>query len=212
MPPPFPSNPEEGENKSEGVPPLRGEGVWEKDGKPGVLVGRPPVKVGLLVCSNPREGDMEGEGDVLPPPPMPELNEGGVLLDALGQPDNELSTEDEIEGVAVPPPPPAKPEGIEGVGREVGVEKGIGIEKVGREEEVGRLGEGVKTPLPVPAYKGPTRVKEGPTEGVRTDVREGKRGVEVDCLPTPPAPPGVREGVKVRGALAELKGLGESLG
>ncbi len=34
----------------------------------------------------------------------------------------------------------------------------------------------------------------------------------MDCLPTPPAPPGVREGVKVRGELAELKGLGESLG
>jgi len=153
---------------------------------------------------------MDGDGDVLPPPPMPELKEGGVLLDALGQPDIELSTEDEIEGVEVPPPPPAAPRGIEGVGREVGVENGIGMDKVGRGEEVGRLGEGVAPPLPVAAKNGPTGVNEGPTEGVRADEREGKRGVKV--TPTPPAPPGVREGVKVRVELTELKGLGDKLG
>ena len=96
-PPPFPSDPVEGEKTGEGELTLRGEGVWERDGTPGVLVGRPPVKVGLLVCNNPREDEMEGEGDALPP--ISKLKEGAMLLDELGEPDKEPSTEDEIEGV-----------------------------------------------------------------------------------------------------------------
>lgn len=132
-PPPLQSNPEEGEYKSEGVPPLRGDGVWENDGTPGVLVGRHPVNVGLLVCSNPREEEMDGEEDALPPPPIPKLKDGAMLLDELGQPDNEPSTVDEIEGVEVPPPPNT-PKGKEGVGRDVGV--GIRMDKVERGEEV----------------------------------------------------------------------------
>ena len=125
-----------------------------------------------------------------------------MLLDALGHPDTELSREDEMVGVEVPPPPRGK----EGVGRDVGVEKSIRMDAVGRGEAVGRLGEGVAPPLPVAP---PNGVEEEAREGVEADVGLGKMGVDVDNPPpTPPPPPGVKVGVKVRVEEWEREGKG----